>query len=214
MGTAHVSAADSRGSPVATLTESSGVGQRRGWGRGGAPGRPGDAPSVCSPSTSQALWRALPEDGSRLPDARQDARRRGPSPRRPGRRSAASPRSPATGTQELTRPVGPAQQPLPGGAPPSPPIPGRREDARAGSGADNQSCRTQSTSRRTQPVPAIEGGKKIPVGAKLWYSAAAQKGKGQAGTSGRGGGAVPRKLRHKAEVRRVCVGAKERESEA
>lgn len=71
--------------------------------------------------------------------------------------------SPARGPQELTRPAGQPRTAVAfrtPGAPPSPPIPAPSQDARAGPSDDNQSDKTQSTSRRTQPVPAIEGGKK------------------------------------------------------
>lgn len=80
----------------------------------------------------------------------------------PRRHPAASPQQPRdrpSGTYPAGQPRTAAAVRTPG-ARPSPPIPARSKDARAGPSADNQLDQTQSTSRRTQPVPAIEGGKK------------------------------------------------------
>lgn len=201
-------APDTRDSPFSTLTESSGAEpEETQWGRGGAPGRPAML-CVAAPAPSGTLRRAVPEDGSRCPGARPFAH----NPSRPARRPAASPRRPATGTQELTRPASPAQRPLSGRQA----LRGLHQSQRAGrtpgrarAPATNRMRRKARLGAHSQ-FPPLKAERKTPVGAKLWCSTAAPKGKGD--RSGDGAGLLRGNGVTRAEVGRGWEDANERES--
>lgn len=144
------------------------------------------------------------------PSTLRDAPKGGPRGRQPvpwGPALCPQPQPPRTAAGSLSPPprdrnpgTHPAGQPRTAaalrtpGAPRTPPIPARRKDARAGPSAGNQSDETQSTSRRTQPVPAIKGGKKNPSWRQTLVLYCSSKGK--RGPQWRRGGTSPRKWRH------------------
>lgn len=163
---------------------------------------------VAAPAPSGTLRRAVPADGSRCPEARPFAH----NPSRPARRPAASPRRPATGTQELTRPASPAQRPLSGRQA----LRGLHQSQRAG--RTPRRARAPATNRMRRKArlgahsqfPPLKAERKTPVGAKLWCSTAAPKGKGD--RSGDGAGLLRGNGVTRAEVGRGWEDANERES--
>lgn len=117
---------------------------------------------MCSPQSPSRLSKGRSPRtaaGSLRPSQAQPFAHGASHPRRHPAASPQQPRDRPSGTYPAGQPRTAAAVRTPG-ARPSPPIPARSKDARAGPSADNQLDQTQSTSRRTQPVPAIEGGKK------------------------------------------------------